>query len=530
MTSAKSSQDAAAAITEAVHLASGDEPKISKEEALRRITPTLLESVLHAEFENDASDIIATGLGASPGAASGRIVLSADDAIFSTEDVILVREETSPADVHGMQVAVGILTTRGGLASHAAVVARGWGKPAVCGADNITIANDHVLINGERFNAGEVISIDGSSGNVIRGHVETTGIEPPTEISTLLEWADQFSRVTVRVNADTAEEARQGRNNGAQGIGLCRTEHMFLGAERLPLMVQAITAEEPEAVKNALDNLRERQREDFSELLQAMEGLPVTIRLLDPPLHEFLPDIENLIRKEALSDLDPEESSLLDALRRWRERNPMMGTRGVRLALIKPGLYEMQVEAILDAISQRITDGGTPNVEIMVPLTVASEEMRLMRQQIESVMAEHAVSVPVKIGSMIETPRAALIADQIAEFCDFLSFGTNDLTQMTFGFSRDDIESKIMRLYLDQQLLDENPFEHVDTDAVLELVRIGIERAKNRKPKLSVGICGEHGGDAISIRRLIDTGVDYVSCSPPRLPIARLAAGHAALN
>tara|TARA_B000000441_G_C21679824_1_gene312715 strand:+ start:34 stop:783 length:750 start_codon:yes stop_codon:yes gene_type:complete len=249
---------------------------------------------------------------------------------------------------------------------------------------------------------------------------------------------------------------------------------MFLGAERLPLMVQAITAEEPEAVKNALNNLRERQREDFSELLQAMEGLPVTIRLLDPPLHEFLPNIENLIRKEALSDLDPEESSLLDALRRWRERNPMMGTRGVRLALIRPGLYEMQVEAILDAISQRIADGGTPNVEIMVPLTVASEEMRLMRQQIESVMAEHAVSVPVKIGSMIETPRAALIADQIAEFCDFLSFGTNDLTQMTFGFSRDDIESKIMRLYLDQQLLDENPFEHVDTDAVLELVRIGI--------------------------------------------------------
>ena len=530
MNSAESSVEIAAAINDAVEQASGPDALISKKEAVLQISPHQLEAVLHAGFENTTRDVLTSGLGASPGAAVGRIVLTADDAMMATDDVILVRQETSPADVHGMQVAVGILTTRGGLASHAAVVARGWGKPAVCGAENIEIGTDHILINGERIDVGETLSIDGGSGEVIRGALRTTDVDPIPALATLLSWADELRDLGVRANADTASEAKIARDNGAEGIGLCRTEHMFLDEQRLPLIRNMILADTPEQETQALNDLRDTQYNDFAELLEQMDGLPVTVRLLDPPLHEFLPDIDELLEAAARNELDEGGEALLGAAQKWRERNPMIGTRGVRLAWLKPGLYEMQTEALLDAISQRIAAGGHPVVEIMIPLTVSGKELSGIRQQIEAVVQGHGSTASIKIGTMIETPRAALVAGELAEHADFFSFGTNDLTQLTFGFSRDDVESRIMGLYLDEELIEANPFQRLDSGAVIELVRSGIERGRTTKADLSVGVCGEHGGDPASIELLAAAGVDYVSCSPPRVPIARLAAAHAAIT
>ena len=530
MTSANTPTEIAAAITDAVEQASGPNASISKEEALLQIAPHQLEAVLHEGFGNTDHDVLTNGLGVSPGAAVGRIVLTADEAMMATDDVILVREETSPADVHGMQIAVGILTTRGGLASHAAVVARGWGKPAVCGAENIEIETDHILINGERIDVGETLSIDGASGEVIRGSLQTTKVDPIPALATLLTWADEVRDLAIRANADTATEAKVARDNGAEGIGLCRTEHMFLDEQRLPVIRKMILAETPEQEAEALNDLRDSQYNDFVELLEQMEGLPVTVRLLDPPLHEFLPNIDELIEAAARNELDEQGTALLGAAQKWRERNPMIGTRGVRLAWLKPGLYEMQTRALLDAIANRIAAGDEPSVEIMIPLTVSGKELSGIRQQIEAVIQDHEATTSIKIGTMIETPRAALVANELAEHSDFFSFGTNDLTQLTFGFSRDDIESRIMGLYLDQELLDANPFQNIDSEAVIELVRIGIERGRNTKADLAVGVCGEHGGDPTSIKLLAAIGVDYVSCSPPRIPIARLAAAHAAIT
>ena len=530
MSSAESATEITAAINNAVEQASGPDPSISKEEALLQISPHQLEVVLHTGFENAERDVLTSGLGVSPGAAAGRIVLTADDAMMATDDVILVRQETSPADVHGMQVAVGILTTRGGLASHAAVVARGWGKPAVCGAENIEIGTDHILINGERIDVGEMLSIDGGSGEVIRGALQTTDVEPIPALATLLTWADEARDLAIRANADTAAEAKLARENGAEGIGLCRTEHMFLDEQRLPVIRRMILADTPEQEIQALNNLRDTQYNDFVELLEQMDGLPVTVRLLDPPLHEFLPDIDELLQAAARNELAEEGEALLEAAQKWRERNPMIGTRGVRLAWLKPGLYEMQTKALLDAISQRVADGGQPVVEIMIPLTVSGKELLGIRQQIEAVAQDHESTASINIGTMIETPRAALVANELAEHADFFSFGTNDLTQLTFGFSRDDVESRIMGLYLDEDLLEANPFQRLDSRAVIELVRLGVERGRTTKADLSVGVCGEHGGDPASIKLLAAAGVDYVSCSPPRVPIARLAAAHAAIT
>ena len=530
MSSAESATEITAAINNAVEQASGPDPSISKEEALLQISPHQLEVVLHTGFENAERDVLTSGLGVSPGAAAGRIVLTADDAMMATDDVILVRQETSPADVHGMQVAVGILTTRGGLACHAAVVARGWGKPAVCGAENIEIGTDHILVNGERIDVGEMLSIDGGSGEVIRGALQTTDVEPIPALATLLTWADEARDLAVRANADTAAEAKLARENGAEGIGLCRTEHMFLDEQRLPVIRRMILADTPEQETQALNNLRDTQYNDFVELLEQMDGLPVTVRLLDPPLHEFLPDIDELLEAAARNELAEEGEALLEAAQKWRERNPMIGTRGVRLAWLKPGLYEMQTKALLDAISQRVADGGQPVVEIMIPLTVSGKELSGIRQQIEAVAQAHEPAVSIHIGTMIETPRAALVASELAEHADFFSFGTNDLTQLTFGFSRDDVESRIMGLYLDEDLLEANPFQRLDSRAVIELVRLGVERGRTTKADLSVGVCGEHGGDPASIKLLAAAGVDYVSCSPPRVPIARLAAAHAAIT
>ena len=526
----ESSDDAASAIRQAVALASGTNATISHDDALMRISTRQLEQVLHDSFEGPTQDVLTTGLGASPGAAVGAIVLNADEAMMATDDVILVREETSPADVHGMAVAVGILTTRGGLASHAAVVARGWGKPAVCGAEGIEIRSDHILVNGERIEVGETISIDGQSGHVMRGAIKSTEAEDIPEIETLLAWADESRNITIRANADTAADARVARTNGAEGIGLCRTEHMFLTEERLPVIQSMILSSSPDVEEKALKELREAQRTDFCDLLGEMDGLPVTVRLLDPPLHEFLPELEELVAAAARNELDADGEAMLQAARKWRERNPMLGTRGVRLAWLKPGLYEMQVEALLDAVSERISAGGRPIVEIMIPLTVSGNELAGARKWIESVLQRHPEAVSVKIGTMIETPRAALVADEMAHHADFFSFGTNDLTQLTFGFSRDDIENRIMNLYLQEELLDANPFRHVDSKAVIELVRTGIERGRTVKPDLSVGVCGEHGGDPASIELLAVAGVDYVSCSPPRIPIARLAAAQIAIK
>ena len=530
MNPVESQSEAAAAIKQAVSLAADPNPTISKQEALLRISPTQLEAVLHTGFEHSTRDVLTQGLGASPGAAVGKIVLTADEAMTATDDVILVREETSPADVHGMQVAVGILTTRGGLASHAAVVARGWGKPAVCGAENIEIADDHIVVNGERIDVGETLSIDGTSGDVIRGTVHTTRVEPIPEIAVLLQWADEVRDLNIRANADTADEAKVARVNGAEGIGLCRTEHMFLDEQRLPIIRKMILAASAEQETQALQALRDSQHKDFIGLLEEMDGLPVTVRLLDPPLHEFLPEIEDLIEAAARNELDQHDQDLLRAARRWRERNPMIGTRGVRLAWLKPGLYEMQTLALLDAIADRTASGGTPLVEIMIPLTVSGEELAGIRERIQSTIEEHSPGASIKIGTMIETPRAALVADQLAQHADFFSFGTNDLTQLTFGFSRDDIESSIMGLYLEQGLLHNNPFQQVDSEAVTELVQLGVERGRNTKPDLPIGVCGEHGGDPTSIELLAATGIDYVSCSPPRIPIARLAAAQAAIH
>ncbi len=532
------------------------EPKlgVTKAEALTRITEDHLESVLHPQFDSSGHTIFARGLGASPGAAVGRAYFTADDAAEAAgrgEKVILVRSETSPEDVHGMLAAEGILTARGGLVSHAAVVARGWGKPAVVGAEKLKIAAHSVTVDGVVVKEGDWLSLDGTEGVVIVGQVATTDASLPEEFETVLAWADEVraGRLGVRANADTGDDAANARGLGAEGIGLCRTEHMFLGEDRLPVVRRMILASTPESETEALEELRLVQRNDFIEILTAMDGLPVTVRLLDPPLHEFLPDTTEMAVKEATVGLTDEERTLYEAALMWKEQNPMLGTRGVRLGVVKPGLYAMQVRALMEAARQRVADGGHPIVEIMIPLTVSRAELALARGWVEAAVAAvleepapsgkngtkggakpgKAGSLDVTIGTMIETPRAALRAGEIAEVAEFFSFGTNDLTQMTFGFSRDDVEGRMMSAYLELGLLPRNPFEVVDPDGVGELVRLGTTRGRATRPGLKVGVCGEHGGDPESIGTFYAAGLDYVSCSPYRVPVARLAAAQAVL-
>jgi pyruvate,orthophosphate dikinase len=448
-----------------------------------------------------------------------------------------------------MLASEGILTARGGLVSHAAVVARGWGKPAVVGAEVLRLGDRTVTAGGVTLSEGDWVSLDGGAGIVVAGQVPLTSASPPAAFDTVLSWADDIRKghLNVRANADTGEDAANARQLGAEGIGLCRTEHMFLGEDRLPVVRRMILAQTPGEEADALEELRLVQREDFTELLAAMDGLPVTVRLLDPPLHEFLPATEELALKDATVGLNPEERRLYEAALAWREANPMLGTRGVRLGVIKPGLYAMQVRALMEAARQRVADGGHPVVEIMIPLTVTREELALARGWVEDAVADvnkeraprpskgakagnaKGGRIDVTIGTMIETPRAALRADEIAEVADFFSFGTNDLTQMTFGFSRDDVEGRMMDAYLELGLLPRNPFEVVDAGGVGELVRIGTERGRATRPSLKVGVCGEHGGDPTSIDLFYRAGLDYVSCSPYRVPVARLAAAQAVL-
>ncbi|MDG2112264.1 MAG: PEP-utilizing enzyme, partial [Actinomycetota bacterium] len=427
-----------------------------------------------------------------------------------------------------MNAAEGILTARGGMTSHAAVVARGWGKTCVSGCSELVVDEENrwLSLGGVKLHEGDWVSLNGTTGEVIRGQVE---LAPPAisgDLDQFMTWVDEFRRLKVLANADTPEDAKTARDNGAEGIGLVRTEHMFFGTgERIMAVRRMIMAADTPTREAALNDLLPFQREDFEGIFRAMDGCPVTIRLLDPPLHEFLPDVEHLVLKQAHGGLTAEESELLKAARLWQEQNPMIGTRGVRLGYLKPGLYAMQVTALLEAVAERVAMGGTPIVEVMIPLTVTAPELAGARKWVTDVLeAEGTMGADVTVGTMIETPRVALRAHEIAEHADFFSFGTNDLTQLTFGFSRDDVEGRIMSLYLDQGLLDGNPFDSIDVDGVGELVKLGADRGREAKPGLKLGVCGEHGGDLASIKVFYDAGVDYVSCSPYRVPIARLAA------
>ena len=524
-----------AALRMAVEMVDDAAIALSRAEAIQRVNADQIDGVLHPQFAERDIVVATRGLGASPGAAVGALCLSPERAVeaaASGTPVILVRDETSPEDVAGMLAAAGILTRRGGLVSHAAVVARGWGKPAVVGAERVEIGEGVVRIGEATLHEGELISIDGTTGVVALGAVALATAQPPDSLAILCAWADEIraGHLGVRANADNGADAALARSLGAEGIGLCRTEHMFLGPDRLPVVRKMILAVGEEEEAAALDELREVQRADFAAILEAMDGLPVTVRLLDPPLHEFLPDVASLDLKAAIEGLSAEEERLCEAARNWKEQNPMLGTRGVRLGVVKPGPYAMQVRALLDAAEARAAAGGHPVVEVMIPLTVTGEELALARSWVEDAVAEHpAGRLEVAIGTMVETPRAALKADELAARADFFSFGTNDLTQMTFGFSRDDVEARMMSLYLERGLIPANPFQTIDQDAIGELIRLAVTRGRAVNPALKLGVCGEHGGDPASIDFFYRAGLDYVSCSPYRVPIARLAAAQAVL-
>jgi pyruvate,orthophosphate dikinase len=523
-----------AAVTMAVAMTSDDDLGLEPSDAMLLVTGDHLDQILHPQLEGGRT-VLATGLGASPGAAVGKVYFSADAAVEAYDegdDVILVKDETSPEDVHGMAIAEGILTSKGGMASHAAVVARGWGKPAVCGAGTVDIGTDRFTVGSVVVNEGDTISLDGAAGEVYLGAVDLSEGDVPPEMDVVLGWADgiRSGRMAVRANADNPEDAAKAREFGAEGIGLCRTEHQFLG-ERLPVVQAMILAHSDDEETAALEMLAEVQRADFIGLFEAMDGLPVTVRLLDPPLHEFLPNVIDLVAAEAKGELDDDGRHLLSAARAHHEENPMLGTRGVRLGILREGLFRMQARALAEAALARRSAGGRPIVEIMVPLIINRAELDLVTGWIEEelldVIGEERDGLWITIGTMIETPRAAICADVIAPGADFFSFGTNDLTQMTLGFSRDDVESRIMGEYLDRGLLGANPFQTIDRQGVGELVLRAARDARAVDPDIKLGVCGEHGGDPRSIELFAEAGLDYVSCSPYRLPIARLAAAQA---
>jgi pyruvate,orthophosphate dikinase len=515
---------AAAAIRSAVDMSA--EGLISREEAIARIDPTQLDQLLHPMLDPNADfEVAARGLNASPGAACGKIVLDADTAEErgkAGEAVILVGWETTPDDIHGMIPSKGVLTAHGGMTSHAAVVARGMGKPCVAGCEGLEIhlENRTIRLGGRELREGDVITIDGGTGRVIVGEVSLVPPQINEDFETILEWADEVRRLRVRTNADTPEDAAKAREFGAEGIGLTRTEHMFFGEERLPVVQEMILAEDEAGRRAALDRLLPFQQADFEGIFEAMAGLPVTIRLLDPPLHEFLPSLE-----------DATDERMRHRIKALHEANPMLGTRGCRLGIQWPEIYEMQVRAIAraaKAVQERT--GDAPLVEIMHPLVGFKEELRRLRELTERVMAEEAPELEYLCGTMIELPRAALRADEIAEVADFFSFGTNDLTQTTLGMSRDDAEGKFLTFYLEDGVLERNPFETLDQDGVGDLMRIGVERGRATKPEIKTGICGEHGGEPRSVEFCHRLGLNYVSCSPFRVPLARLAAAQAVLK
>ncbi len=566
-----------------------NEGLISEQEALLRIQPDMLDQLLHPRLDPEADvEVLGQGLPASPGAASGKIVFDADRAENRGnlgEDVILVREETRPEDIHGFFAAQGILTSRGGKTSHAAVVARSMGKPCVSGCEAIVIDHNskEAVISGVTFNEGDVITIDGSNGNVYSGEVPTIEPEFVEDLLVLLEWADDISELEVRSNADTPESASKAKKYGAMGIGLCRTERMFNDPKRLPIVQEMILAENKDKRQAALDSLLSFQREDFKEIFRIMDGCPVTIRLLDPPLHEFLPSAEDLVRElerikdlrtaiervfdfpDVLRNLDPEfhdryaddiqsiargleelkrkhlntafvakKEAMLQKVKSLTETNPMLGHRGVRLGITYPEIYATQIRAILEAAAEHIRDGGTIVPEIMVPQVCTREELKWVDKYVtaiqQDVEKELKIEVPYKFGTMVEVVRACMRAGRLAELAQFMSFGTNDLTQAAFSFSREDAENKFLPLYNEHEILHDNPFEILDIKGVGRLMMITVEWARKTRPGMKIGICGEQGGHPDAIHFCHHIKMSYVSCSPPRVPIARLAAAHAKLK
>lgn len=534
---------AEAAIKIAVQMV--EEGIISREEALMRIDPEQLDQMLHRRIDPKAKlDVVAKGLPASPGAASGKIVFFADDAenwVKNGERVILVRPETTPEDIHGILAAQGILTSRGGMTSHAAVVARGMGKACVCGCEQLKIdlRKKEVMVGDLTLREGDLISIDGSTGRVIQGEVPLIDPELSNEFRQLLQWADEVRKLQVRTNADNPIDARKALEFGAEGIGLCRTEHMFMDPNRIPIVQEMILAESLEERQKALDKLLPMQKEDFRGIFEAMNGLPVNIRLLDPPLHEFLPNMEELAVEIAKLQMQPncdenrllEKEALLRKVRALHELNPMLGHRGCRLGITFPEIYKMQVQAIFLAASECLKQGIQVEPEIMIPLIGHVNELKelkaLVVETAKEIEEKTGVRVPYMVGTMIEVPRAALTAEQIAEEAEFFSFGTNDLTQTTFGYSRDDAEGKFLHTYIDQKILSENPFMALDQDGVGLLMRMAVEQGRKTRPQLKTGICGEHGGEKSSIQFCHEIGLHYVSCSPFRVPLARLSAAQA---
>ncbi len=544
-----------AAFRIAVHMV--DEGLIQMDEAVLRVTGDQLAQLMFPRFDEKAErTLLAKGMNASPGAAVGKVVFDSDTAVEWAErgeDVILVRKETNPDDLRGMVAARGILTSRGGKTSHAAVVARGMGRTCVCGAESLDVdtkARTFRVRDGETVGEGDVISIDGTTGEVFAGavpvadsvvvrHFEGEKLDDDLAhaVSRIMAHADGARRLRVRTNADTPEDAARARRFGAQGIGLCRTEHMFLG-ERRELVEKLIVAEDEAGTEGALDALLPLQRQDFTEILEAMDGLPVTIRLLDPPLHEFLPDLTDLSVKVAVDEergeVDEHDATLLTHVRRLHEQNPMLGLRGVRLGIQIPGLFRMQARAIAEAAADRTDAHGTPRAEIMVPLVASVRELEIVRAVLEKEIAEvqesRGVTLDISIGTMIELPRAAFLADRIAMAADFFSFGTNDLTQMGWGFSRDDVEAAFFSRYFEHAIFDVSPFETLDQLGVGGMVEMGTTKGRQTKPDLKVGVCGEHGGDPRSVHFFDRIGLDYVSCSPFRVPVARLEAGRSVLE
>ncbi len=539
-------RSARAAVKIAVDLVG--EGRISKQEALRRVTPEQVDQLLHRGVDPAAqNEVLAKGLPASPGAASGRIVFDADMAERlgrMGEKVVLVRPETAPDDIHGIVLAQGVLTSRGGMTCHAAIVARGMGKPCIVGCEalKIDLGRKELQVGGRNLREDDTISIDGATGRVFLGEVAMVEPELGGEAAEILRWADETRRLGVMANADTPEDAQKAREFGAQGVGLCRTEHMFMQQDRLPVVQEMILAATEAERRDALGRLLPFQESDFYGILRAMEGLPVTIRLLDPPLHEFLPDVEELSVEVALlkerggqgGEDYRRKADLLRQARALSEFNPMLGFRGCRLGLIYPEIYEMQARAIFQAAARLQREGVEVHPEVMIPLVGDPKELEISRRLVaavhQEVQGETGARIPLKVGTMLEVPRACLLAGEIAPHADFFSFGTNDLTQTTFGYSRDDAEGKFLTRYLEEKVLEENPFAVLDQAGVGQLVTFGVARGRAVKPELKVGICGEHGGEPKSIAFCHRTGLNYVSCSPYRVPIARLAAARAALE
>ncbi len=521
---------------------------IDKKTAVQRIDPLQLNQLLHRRIDPEA-DIkpIAKGLPASPGAACGKVVFTADEAEEmgnNGEDVILVRNETTPDDIHGMVTSKGTLTSRGGMTSHAAVVARGMGMPCVAGCSEISINSGKEVfsVNNKTIKKGDCITIDGGTGNVFEGKVPMIEPKMSEEFNLLLSWADEIRKLGVYANADAPEDAQKARDLGAEGIGLCRTEHMFMAPDRLPIVQAMIISDTKEARQKQLDKLLPMQKSDFIGILKAMQGLPVIIRLLDPPLHEFLPSFEETLVKvttlriekpQNKKELEKQET-ILERIRMLQEMNPMLGLRGCRLGLLYPEIYEMQVKAIIEASVELKKQGVDVKPEIMIPLVGHVNELKPIydktKQLARQIIENEQVDLEYKVGTMIELPRASLTADEIAEYAEFFSFGTNDLTQTAFGISRDDAEGKFLIKYVEEGILEENPFEVLDTKGVGKLVQMGVELGRKTNPNLEIGICGEHGGEPNSVEFCHKVGLNYVSCSPFRVPIARLAAAQAVLK